>query len=140
MIRTKIPSGMMTSAQMEQMAAIADEFGGGRGHITTRQNLQYHIVPLARVSDLMHKLADAGLTTREACFNTVRNVTACPMAGLSRDEVFDVGPYARKVAYAFLRKELTDNLPRKFKIAFDGCRKDCIAAAINDIGLHALIR
>jgi sulfite reductase beta subunit-like hemoprotein len=140
MVRTKIPSGMLTAAQLERLAEIADEFGGGRGHTTTRQNLQFHFVPLARVPDLMYRLADAGLTTREACFNTVRNVTACPLTGLSHDEAFDVRPYARKVAYAFLRKQLTDNLPRKFKITFDGCRNDCMAAAINDIGLHALVR
>jgi sulfite reductase beta subunit-like hemoprotein len=140
MVRTKIPSGMVTAAQLEGLAEVADEFGGGKGHLTTRQNIQYHFVPLARVSDLMHKLADTGLTTREACFNTVRNVTACPLAGLSHDEAFDVRPYAQKVAYAFLRKQLTDNLPRKFKIAFDGCAHDCMASAIHDVGLHALVR
>jgi len=140
MVRTKVPSGALTAAQMVRMAEVADEFGGGRAHTTTRQNIQFHFVPLARVSDLMHRLADAGLTTREACFNTVRNVTACPLAGLAPDEVFDVRPYAQKVAYAFLRKQLTDNLPRKFKIAFDGCPTDCVAAAINDVGLHAVIR
>ena len=140
MVRTKVPGGALTAAQMVRMAEVADEFGGGRAHTTTRQNIQFHFVPLARVSDLMHRLADAGLTTREACFNTVRNVTACPLAGLSPDEVFDVRPYAQKVAYAFLRKQLTDNLPRKFKIAFDGCPTDCVAAAINDVGLHAVIR
>ncbi len=86
MVRTKFPSGMVTSTQLERLAELADEFGGARGHLTTRQNLQYHFVPLARVADLMHKLADAGLTTREACFNTVRNVTACPLAGLSHDD------------------------------------------------------
>src|SRR6266404_7187712 len=140
MVRTKFPSGMVTSTQLERLAEVADEFGGARGHLTTRQNLQYHFVPLARVADLMHRLADAGLTTREACFNTMRNVTACPMAGLSHDEVFDVRPAAQKTAYAFLRQQLTDNLPRKFKIAFDGCRHDCVASAINDIGLRAVIR
>jgi len=140
MVRTKIPSGMVTARQLDRLAEIADEFAGGKGHLTTRQNIQYHFVPLARVSDLMHKLADVGMTTREACFNTVRNVTACPLAGLSREEVFDVRPYAQKVAYAFLRKQLTDNMPRKFKIAFDGCRHDCIAAAINDIGLRAMVQ
>ena len=69
----------------------------------------------------MHKLRDVGMTSREACFNTVRNVTACPYAGLSHDEVFDVRPYAQKVAYAFLRKSSPTAMPRKFKIAFDGC-------------------
>ena len=140
MVRTKLPSGMVTAPQLERLANVADEFGGGKGHLTTRQNIQYHFVPLARVADLMHKLADAGLTTREACFNTVRNVTACPLAGLSHDEAFDVRPYAQKVAYAFLRKQLTDNLPRKFKIAFDGCVHDCMASAIHDVGLHAVVR
>jgi len=140
MVRTKIPSGMVTARQLERLAEIADEFAGGKGHLTTRQNIQYHFVPLARVSDLMHKLADVGMTTREACFNTVRNVTACPLAGLSREEVFDVRPYAQKVAHAFLRKQLTDNLPRKFKITFDGCRHDCMAAAVNDIGLRAMVQ
>jgi sulfite reductase beta subunit-like hemoprotein len=140
MVRTKIPGGLLTSRQMLQLAAVADEFGGGRAHLTTRQNVQFHFVPLVRAADAMHMLADAGLTTREACFNTVRNVTCCPLSGISRDEVFDVRPYARKVAYAFLRKQLTDNLPRKFKIAFDGCPTDCMAGAIHDVGLRATLR
>jgi sulfite reductase beta subunit-like hemoprotein len=141
MVRCKIPGGVATSRQLEQFGRIADEFGGGRGHLTTRQNIQYHFVPLARVAGLMHLLADVGLTNREACYNTVRNVTACPWAGIARDEVFDVRPYAQKVAYAFLRQDLTGNLPRKFKIAFDGCAgQDSIASAINDIGLRAVIR
>src|SRR5271155_1114730 len=124
MIRTKVPGGLLTAQQMQQLGRIADEFGGGRGHLTTRQNIQYHFVPLARVPDLMHLLADVGLTNREACYNTVRNVTACPWAGIAPDEVFDVRPYAQRVAYAFLRKDLTCDLPRKFKIAFDGCAGD----------------
>jgi sulfite reductase beta subunit-like hemoprotein len=140
MVRCKIPGGVATSRQLEQFARIADEFGGGRGHLTTRQNIQYHFVPLAGVSSLMHLLADVGLTNREACYNTVRNVTACPWSGIARDEVFDVRPYAQKVAYAFLRQDLTGNLPRKFKIAFDGCGHDCIVSAINDIGLRAVVR
>jgi sulfite reductase beta subunit-like hemoprotein len=141
MVRCKIPSGLLTARQVEQMARIADEFGGGKAHLTTRQNIQYHFVPLQRVPDLMHLMADEGLTNREACYNTVRNVTACPWAGLAPDEVFDVRPYAQRVAYAFLRKDLTGNLPRKFKIAFDGCgHKDCVQGAINDIGLKAVIR
>jgi sulfite reductase beta subunit-like hemoprotein len=141
MVRTKIPTGMMTVAQTEQLARIADDFGGGKCHLTTRQNVQYHFVPLARTADLMHALADVGLTNREACYNTVRNVTACPWAGLSPSEVFDVRPYAQKIAYAFLRKDLTGNLPRKFKFAFDGCAdKDCVQGAINDVTLRAVIR
>jgi sulfite reductase beta subunit-like hemoprotein len=140
MIRTKIPGGTLTAAQMDQLAAIADEFCGGKGHLTTRQNLQYHFVPLKQVPDLLHRLADVRMTTREACYNTVRNVTACPLSGLLEDEVFDVHPYARKVAFAFLHKELTDSLPRKFKIAFSGCKDDCMLGAIHDIGLRAVLR
>jgi sulfite reductase beta subunit-like hemoprotein len=140
MIRTKIPGGSMTAAQMDQLANIADEFCGGKGHLTTRQNLQYHFVPLPQVSDLLHRLADFRLTTREACYNTVRNVTACPLSGLLADEVFDVHPYAQKVAFAFLHKELTDSMPRKFKIAFSGCKDDCMLTAIHDVGLRAVLR
>ena len=102
--------------------------------------MQYHFVPLPQVSDLLHRLADVRLTTREACYNTVRNVTACPLSGLLADEVFDVHPYAQKVAFAFLHKELTDSMPRKFKIAFSGCKEDCMLTAIHDVGLRAVIR
>lgn len=141
MVRCKIPSGLLTARQAEQLARVAEDFGGGKGHLTTRQNIQYHFVPLGRVADLMHLLADAGLTNREACYNTVRNVTTCALAGIARDEVFDVRPYAQRVAYALLRKDLTGSLPRKFKIAFDGCAgQDCIMSSMNDIGLRAVIR
>ena len=141
MVRCKIPSGLLTAPQLEQLGRIADEFGGGKGHLTTRQNMQYHFVPLARVADLMHTLADAGLTNREACYNTVRNITTCTKAGIAHDEVFDVRPYAQRVAYALLRKDLTSNLPRKFKLAFDGCAgSDCVMGPMNDIGLKAVIR
>jgi sulfite reductase beta subunit-like hemoprotein len=141
MIRTKIPGGLATARQFEQLAAIADEFAEGKGHLTTRQNMQFHFVPLRRVADLMTMLVDAGLTNREACYNTVRNVTTCVWSGIARDEVFDVRPYAQRLAYAFLRKDLTGNLPRKFKIAFDGCgHRDCIAGSINDIGIRAVVR
>ena len=141
MVRCKIPGGLLTALQVGQLARVADEFGGGRGHLTTRQNIQYHFVPLHRVADLMHLLADVGLTNREACYNTVRNVTTCPWAGIAQDEIFDVRPYAQRLAYAFLRKDLTGNLPRKFKFAFDGCgHQDCIQGAINDVGLRAVMR
>ena len=140
MVRTKVPGGILTSQQMMQLARVAEEFGGGKGHLSTRQNVQYHFVPLRQVPDLLHLLADERLTTREACYNTVRNVTACPLAGICPDEVFDVNPYARQVAYAFLHKELTDSLPRKFKIAFSGCKEDCMVGSIHDVGLRAVVR
>src|SRR5260370_25102305 len=140
MIRTKVPGGLLTSEQMRQLARVADEFAGGKGHLTTRQNMQFHFVPLRDVPDLLHLLADVRLTTREACYNTVRNVTACPLSGIHAEEPFDVQPYARRLAFSFLHKELTDNLPRKFKVAFSGCPDDCMATAINDVGLRAVIR
>jgi sulfite reductase beta subunit-like hemoprotein len=140
MIRTKIPGGTATADQVDQLALAAERFGGGKAHLTTRQNVQYHFVPLQQVPALLHLLADGRLTTREACYNTVRNVTACPLSGLLEDEVFDVHPYARRVAFAFLHKEVTDNLPRKFKIAFSGCKEDCALCAIHDVGLRATIR
>src|SRR5207237_2747393 len=140
MIRTKIPGGLLTADQMRSLAEVADRFGGGKGHLTPRQNMQYHFVPLLQVPDALHMLADGRLTTREACYNTVRNVTACPLAGVHAEEPFDVQPYARRLALAFLHKELTDSLPRKFKVAFSGCPEDCIATAINDVCLRAIIR
>lgn len=140
MIRTKVPGGNLTADQMDQLANIADEFAGGKGHLTTRQNIQYHFIPLANVPALLHKLADVRLTTREACYNTVRNITACPLSGLLEDEVFDVHPYAQRTAFAFLHKELTDSLPRKFKIAFSGCKEDCMLGSIHDVGLRAVMR
>ena len=140
MIRTKIPGGLLTAAQMRQLARVAETCAGDKGHLTTRQNMQFHFVPLAQVPDALHLLADIRLTTREACYNTVRNVTACPLAGVHAEEPFDVQPYARRLALAFLHKELTDSLPRKFKVAFSGCPEDCIATAINDVGLRALVR
>ncbi|HEX5431047.1 MAG TPA: nitrite/sulfite reductase, partial [Bryobacteraceae bacterium] len=140
MVRTKVPGGRLTADQLRQLARIADKFGGGKGHITTRQNMQFHFVPLANVPDLLHLLADVRLTTREACYNTVRNVTACPLSGLHPEEPFPVQPYARRLAFAFLHKELTDSLPRKFKVCFTGCPEDCMASAINDVGFRAKIR
>jgi sulfite reductase beta subunit-like hemoprotein len=141
MMRTKVPGGMMTAAQMERLADVSDFCAAGKGHLTTRQNMQFHFVPLEKFADAMHMLHDVGMTSREACYNTVRNVTACPYAGLTRHEVFDVRPYSQRVAYAFLRKSLTDSMPRKFKIAFDGCtNSDCTIAAIHDVGVKAVIR
>ncbi|MCC6368795.1 MAG: nitrite/sulfite reductase [Bryobacterales bacterium] len=140
MVRTKIPSGTLLASQLRQLARVADEFGGGKGHLTTRQNMQYHFIPLLKVPDVLHMLADARLTTREACYNTVRNVTADPMSGLLPGEIFDVRPYAQQAAFAFLHKELTDSLPRKFKIAFSGYDNDAAISAIHDAGLTARIR
>ncbi len=145
MVRTKFPGGVLTGPQLRQLARVAESYAGSRGHVTTRQNMQFHFVPLAQAADVMHLLADEGMTTREACFNTVRNVTASPDSGLRRDEVFDVLPYARIVSFAFLRQALTDSMPRKFKIAFDGGstqdpHSDRMLGGIHDVGLLARIQ
>jgi sulfite reductase beta subunit-like hemoprotein len=107
----------------------------GKAHITTRQDVQLYFIALERVPDLMRRLAVAGLTTREACGNSVRNVTACPLTGVLADELFDVQPYAA-ATYAFLvRNPFCQQMARKFKIAFSSCPEDCAATAIHDIGL-----
>jgi len=137
MIRIKIPFGGLTANQLRQVAHIADTFATGVGHVTTRQDIQLHFVPLRHVGTIMRKLAEVELTTREACANTVRNVTACALAGVCPGEVFDVTPYAKTVAYHLLRNPLNQSLPRKFKIAFSGCKHDCALTPIHDVGLLA---
>ncbi len=137
MIRIKIPFGGMTANQLRQVAEIADTYATGVAHVTTRQDIQLHFVPLPQVGTIMRKLAEVGLTTREACANTVRNVTACALAGVCPGEVFDVTPYAKAVAYHLLRNPLNQSLPRKFKIAFSGCKQDCALTPIHDVGLLA---
>ena len=137
MVRIKIPFGGLTSNQLRRVAELAETYATGVGHVTTRQDIQLHFVPLSRVSTVMRKLEEVGLTTREACANTVRNVTACHLAGICQGEVFDVTPYANTVARHLLRNPLTQSLPRKFKIAFSGCSHDCAMTPIHDIGLLA---
>jgi sulfite reductase beta subunit-like hemoprotein len=141
MLRVKIAAGVLKFAQLRVLADIADEFSTGRGHLTTRENIQFHFVKLENVPAAMRLLADAGLTTREACGNTVRNVTACPVAGICPGEAFDVTPYALGVSRYLLRHPDFHDLPRKFKIAFSGCENDgdCAVAGIHDIGLIAQI-
>src|SRR5215210_1888517 len=137
MVRIKIPFGGISSNQLRRVAEIADRYATGVGHVTTRQDIQLHFVQLKDVPTIMRGLAEVGLTTREACANTVRNVTACHLAGVCQGEVFDVTPYAKTVAYHLLRNPLNQSLPRKFKIAFSGCRHDCALTPIHDIGLLA---
>ena len=140
MVRTKIPGGIMTADQMDVLAEISTNYAAGKSHLTTRQNIQFHFVPLRDVPALLGRLADVRLTTREACYNTVRNVTASPLVGMFNDEVFDISPYVRRTALAFLHQELTDNMPRKFKIAFfAGGAKDDVATDMHDVGLSAKI-
>jgi len=140
MLRVKIPQGAITSAQLRSIAAVATSYSRGFAHITTRQNVQLHFVPLADVESAMRTLADTGLTTREACGNSVRNITGCHYAGTSDDEIFDPTPFAEAMTRYFLRHPLSGVLPRKFKIAFEGCRVDHAYASINDIGWRARIQ
>jgi len=139
MLRVKVPQGVITSRQLHALADVAERYSRGYGHITTRQNLQFHFVKLHDVELAMRDLAAAGLTTREACGNSVRNITACPYAGVAADEAFDVTPYAEALTRYLLRHPLSATLPRKFKIAFEGCPEDHAATGINDIGWRARI-
>jgi len=140
MIRVKIPQGVLDSAQLYALADVAQTYSRGFGHITTRQNMQFHFVKLHDVEKAMERLAAAGLTTREACGNAVRNITGCAYSGVAEDEPFDVSPYAEALTRYLLRHPLSSSLPRKFKIAFEGCAEDHALTLINDLGFRARIR
>src|SRR6187402_2704319 len=129
MLRVKVPQGILTSEQLNVLAEIGERYSRRFGHITTRQNIQFHFVKLHDVEPAMRLLADAGITTREACGNSVRNITTCPYAGAAADERFDVTPYAEATTRFLLRHRLSSTLPRKFKIAFEGCPDDHAAIA-----------
>lgn len=137
MLRVKVPQGLLTGSQLQAMADVGEKYSRGFGHITTRQNIQFHFVKLHDVEPAMRELAERGLTTREACGNSVRNITGCPYAGVSADELFDVTPYAEELTRYLLRHKLSSTLPRKFKIAFEGCTVDHIATGINDLAFIA---
>ena len=138
MLRVKIPQGVLTAQQLEALAEVGEQYSRGFGHITTRQNVQFHFIKLHDVEFALRRLADAGLTTREACGNSVRNITACPYAGVSADEVFDITPYAEALTRYLLRHPLSSSLPRKFKIAFEGCIDDHALTGMHDIGFKAV--
>lgn len=140
MVRIKIPFGGISANQLRRVAELADRHATAVGHVTTRQDIQMHFVELKDVPTIMRGLAEVGLTTREACANTVRNVTACHLAGVCQGEVFDVTPYAQTIAYHLLRNPLNQSLPRKFKIALSGCKQDCALTPIHDVGLLAAKR
>ena len=141
MVRVKIQFGKLDAAQVETLADIAERFTpNGKVHLTTRQDVQFHYVRRRDLPAVLTLLAESGLTTREACGNTVRNVTACPLSGISSTEVFDVRPYAEAVSLYFLRNPLNQNLPRKFKIAFEGCAEDHARTPIHDFGAVAAMR
>lgn len=140
MLRVKIPQGLLSADQLIALADVAEQYSRGFGHITTRQNVQFHFLKLHDVEFAMRRLAETGLTTREACGNSVRNITACAWAGVGAGEVFDVLPYAEALTRYLLRHPLSSSLPRKFKIAWEGCAVDHALTPIHDIGWLARVR
>lgn len=140
MVRIKLPAGSITPEQMDMMAFLSENYSRGWGHITTRQNVQVHYVELTRVPEVMRHLASVGLTSREACGDTVRNVMACHLAGACPHEHLDVTAWAEATFRHFVRNPLGQRLPRKFKVNFSGCSTDCGQAMFNDVGVIATTR
>jgi sulfite reductase beta subunit-like hemoprotein len=140
MVRIKVPYGSLTPAQLEVIGSVSENYSRGWAHITTRQNIQIHFVQLERVPDLLRELAAVDLTTREACGDTVRNITGCHLAGACPYEVLDISPWAEAAFRHFLRNPYAQRLPRKFKINFSGCVTDCGQAMFNDVGVIAVAR
>jgi sulfite reductase beta subunit-like hemoprotein len=138
MQRIKIPGGYLTADQLERIADASDKFGSGFIHFTTREDAQIYYVKLEETPTLLRFLGEGGITTREACGNTVRNITACYRAGTSSTEAFDVRPYAEALFRYLVRNKFNQNLGRKFKITFEGCSEDHSALRIHDIGFWAV--
>lgn len=139
MVRIKVPGGEMTPDQIEKIASLSEAFSIGSAHVSTRQNIQLHWVQLEDVSEVMRGLVEAGLTTREACGNTVRNVMCSHFAGVCPNETFDATPYAMAIAKFFLRNPMCQNLPRKFKINFACCDQHGLVR-VADIGLVPAVK
>ncbi|MFQ5382266.1 MAG: nitrite reductase, partial [Dehalococcoidia bacterium] len=141
MIRVKLPFGGVTAAQLDAFGEIAENFAPlKKGHITTRENIQFHHIPLYRAADALRLMAKTGLSTREACGNVVRNVTGDPWAGVREDELFDISPYAGAFVRYWVRNPLTQLLPRKFKVTFSGSDRDEALSRIHDIGFLPRVR
>jgi sulfite reductase (ferredoxin) len=141
MIRVKLPFGGVTPEQMEAFADLAEQYAPLRkGHITTRQNFQFHHVPLADAAKAIRMISESGLSSREACGNTVRNVTGDPWAGVTEGELFDPTPYVGAFVRYFVRNEVCQLLPRKFKVAFTATDEDIAITNIHDLGFLPRIR
>ncbi|MBN1586698.1 MAG: nitrite/sulfite reductase [Candidatus Omnitrophica bacterium] len=140
MLRVKVPGGLLNADQLEVLADVADKYSKGISHITTRQDVQLYWIPVKEIPQVTAALARAGLTTREACGNSVRNVTGSPYAGTDPNELFDVTPYVEAVTHHFLRHPASQKLPRKFKMAFEGSPADHARTSIHDIGGVAAIQ
>jgi len=135
MVRIKLPFGKVTFKQLLRIADISDEYASRNLHLTTRQDIQIHYVSLDRTPQLWAELEKDDVTIREACGNTVRNVTAAPTAGIDPDEPFDVSPYAQATFEYFLRNPICQDMARKFKIAFSASQADTAFSYIHDVGL-----
>ncbi|NLE89293.1 MAG: nitrite/sulfite reductase [Myxococcales bacterium] len=141
MQRIKIPFGKLTAQQLEVLCDLAEEYSDQILHVTTRQDIQLHFVHIEDTPDLMRRLAAVGITTREACGNSVRNITACPYAGVCRGETFDVTPYANAIMFFLLGHDDTQDFGRKFKIAFSGCKESaCGLTNFHDVGCIARVK
>jgi sulfite reductase beta subunit-like hemoprotein len=140
MVRVKIPHGRVEPDQLEMLGYVAETFSRGWGHLTTRQNIQFHFVQLEDTPEVLRLLASVDQTSREACGDTVRNVCGCHLAGACPYEVLDITPWAQATTEHFLRNPLSQRLPRKFKINFSGCATDCGQAMFNDVGVVAVNR
>lgn len=140
MIRIKIPYGKVTSKQLKRIASVSDEYSTGKLHITTRQDIQIHYVSLDRTPELWSELEKDSVTLREACGNTVRNVTASADAGITPSEPFDVSPYADAVFRFFLRNPVCEEMGRKFKISFSSTDSDSALSYIHDLGFIPKIK
>src|SRR5512133_2739432 len=139
MQRIKVPFGGMNPKQLEVMAELAEEYSDGIAHVTTRQDFQLHFVHVDDTPALMCRLAAVGITTREACGNSVRNVTACPFSGVCNTESFDVTPYAKGLAHFMLGHPDVQDFGRKFKVAFSGCKDEgCGLVNMHDMGVIAV--
>ena len=140
MVRIRIGAGVVLSGQLERISELSKKFGDGVLHVTTRQDIQIHEVAIENTPDVLEGLLAAGLTARGGGGNTVRNVTACPRAGVCAEEVFDVLPHSMATAEFLLQDAGSFNLPRKYKIVFSGCSSDCALASVADVGFFAHIR
>ena len=140
MIRVRIGAGLVLPSQMQRLAELSKKYGSGVLHVTTRQDIQIHAVNIEDTPDVLEGLLDAGLSSRGGGGNTVRNITACPEAGVCPSEVFDVAPYAVATAEYLLQDRSSFNLPRKYKIVFSGCSQDCAYASVADLGFFAHIK
>ncbi len=141
MVRIKLPGGLLTPAKLNAIADVLERYSEHDSvHITTRQDIQMHYVPLGKTPEVLRHLAKFGVTTREACGNTIRNVTACVLAGVCPRQHVDVNEHLDGAVAHFLRNPLNQQLPRKFKISFSACESDCAQAIMHDLGIVAVKR